>query len=61
MLILKDHALPQAECHRYPFLHMGKVKQSKKSFLKPGFKPGPTDLKSELLTAWLPRRRLKTK
>ena len=40
---------------------MGKEKQSKRSFLRPGFKPGPTDLKSELLTAWLPRRRLKTK
>ena len=40
---------------------MGKEKQSKRRFLRPGFKPGHTDLKSELLTAWLLRRRLKTK
>jgi len=32
---------------------MGKEKQSKRSFLRPGFKPGPTDLKSELLTGRL--------
>ena len=25
---LQDPALPQAECHRYPFVHMGKKRQS---------------------------------